>query len=170
MRIHAVIRALVASASLIALSGCSDEATAPPRAPDMAKAGVNALAAEVRQLTAGRGITPLERAPVVRPALSKLGQALAFDKILSGNRDISCMTCHLPSLGTGDFRSLSIGQGATGLGATRTHPEGLFIPRNAPPLFNLHANKPLFWDGRIFQDELGTFHTPAGINITPAMQ
>jgi cytochrome c peroxidase len=80
------------------------------------------------------------------------------------------MTCHLPALGTGDFRSLSIGQGATGLGATRLHPDGLFIPRNAPPLFNLHANKPLFWDGRIFQDDLGTFHTPAGLAITPAMQ
>jgi len=151
------------------LSGCSDEATAPDKAPEMSKAGINALAAEVRQLTAGRGITPLERAPVVRPALVHLGQALAFDKILSGNRDISCMTCHLPALGTGDFRSLSIGQGATGLGASRVHPEGLFIPRNAPPLFNLHENKPMFWDGRIFQDDAGTFHTPAGLGITSAM-
>ena len=119
MRILAAIGALAACASLIVLSGCSDEATAPPESPALAKGSINALAAEVRQLTAGRGITPLEKPPVVRPALSKLGQALAFDKILSGNRDISCMTCHLPSLGTGDFRSLSIGQGATGLGATR---------------------------------------------------
>src|SRR5919107_3556111 len=169
MRIHAVIRALVASASLIALSGCSDETTAPPRAPDMAKAGINPLAAEVRLLTTGRGITPLNRPPVVRPALVQLGQALAFDKILSGNRDIACMTCHLPALGTGDFRSLSIGQGATGLGASRVHPDGSFIPRNAPPLFNLHENKPMFWDGRIFQDDVGTFHTPAGLGITSAM-
>jgi cytochrome c peroxidase len=137
----------------------------------MAKAGINPLAAEVRQLilTAGREITPMDRAPVVRPALVRLGQALAFDKILSGNRDIACMTCHLPALGTGDFRSLSIGQGATGLGASRVHPEGLFIPRNAPPLFNLHENKPMFWDGRIFQDDAGTFHTPAGLGITSAM-
>src|SRR5215203_7154157 len=169
MRIHAAIGTLAACTSLIVLSGCSDEATAPPKAPDMSKAGINALAAEVRQLTAGRGITPLEPAPVVRPALVRLGQALAFDKILSGNRDIACMTCHLPALGTGDFRSLSIGQGATGLGASRVHPDGLFIPRNAPPLFNLHENKPMFWDGRIFQDELGTFHTPAGLGITSAM-
>ena len=169
MRIHAGLGALAACACLIVLSGCSDEATAPPRAPDMAKAGINPLAAEVRRLTAERGITPLERAPVVRPALIRLGQALAFDKILSGNRDIACMTCHLPALGTGDFRSLSIGQGATGLGASRVHPEGLFIPRNAPPLFNLHENKPMFWDGRIFQDDAGTFHTPAGLGITSAM-
>jgi len=169
MRIHGAIGALAACACLIGLSGCSDEATAPPRAPDMAKAGINHLAAEVRQLTAAGRITPMERGPFVRPALVQLGQALAFDKILSGNRDIACMTCHLPALGTGDLRSLSIGQGATGLGASRVHPEGLFIPRNAPPLFNLHENKPMFWDGRIFQDADGVFHTPAGLGITSAM-
>ena len=169
MRILTAIGALAACASMIVLSGCSDEATAP-EGPSMSKAGINALAAEVRQLTTGRRIVPLEPAPFVRPALAHLGQALAFDKILSGNRDISCMTCHLPSLGTGDFRSLSIGQGATGLGALRSHPQGLFIPRNAPPLFNLHANKPLFWDGRIFQDDGGVFHTPAGSAIGPDMQ
>jgi cytochrome c peroxidase len=169
MRIQAALGVLAACASLIALSGCSDEATAPPRAPDMAKAGINHLAAEVRQLTAAGRITPMERGPFVRPALVQLGQALAFDKILSGNRDIACMTCHLPALGTGDLRSLSIGQGATGLGASRVHPQNLFIPRNAPPLFNLHENKPMFWDGRIFQDADGVFHTPAGLGITSVM-
>ena len=35
-------------------------------------------------------------------------------------------------------RNLSIGQGGTGLGATRVHPNGVFIPRNAPPLVNLN--------------------------------
>ena len=51
-----------------------------------------------------------------------LGQALAFDKVLSGNRDISCMTCHLAGASTVDQRSLAIGQGATGLGLARVHP------------------------------------------------
>jgi cytochrome c peroxidase len=94
---------------------------------------------------------------------------LVFDKILSGNRDISCMTCHLPALGTGDGRSLAIGQGATGLGPDRVHPEGAFIPRNAPPLFNLHALSSLFWDGRIFVDQQGRLQTPAGSQITDGM-
>jgi cytochrome c peroxidase len=49
---------------------------------------------------------------------------LVFDKIRSGNRDISCITCHLAALGTGDGRSFSIGQGATGLALERVHPEG----------------------------------------------
>ncbi len=173
MRTKAMIGALAASASLIGLFGCGEEnTTAPETGPslELTRTERNALAAEVRQLTAGRGITALGRPPQVRPALVHLGRALAFDKILSGNRDISCMTCHLASLATGDFRSLSIGQGATGLGGTRVHPDGVFIPRNAPPLFNLFALEPLFWDGRIFRDEAGTFHTPAGLAITPAMQ
>lgn len=170
MKTTAFIGSLAASAMLVGLFGCGDENATEPAVPaELSKAGTNALAEEVRQLTAGRGITALHRPPRVRPALAQLGKALAFDKILSGNRDISCMTCHLPTLATGDFRSLSIGQGATGLGATRTHPDGVFIPRNAPPLFNLFALQPLFWDGRIFQDELGTFHTEAGAAITPQM-
>jgi cytochrome c peroxidase len=173
MRAKAMIGALAASATLIGVFGCGEEnATAPETgaAPEISKSEKNALAAEVRQLTAGRGITALGSPPRVRPTLVRLGRALAFDKILSGNRDISCMTCHLPTLATGDFRSLAIGQGATGLGASRVHPDGAFIPRNAPPLFNLFALQPLFWDGRIFQDETGIFHTPAGGAITPAMQ
>jgi cytochrome c peroxidase len=170
MKTTALIGSLAASAMLIGLLGCGDENATEPAVPvELSKAGTNALAEEVRQLTAGRGITALSRPPHVRPALVQLGKALAFDQILSGNRDISCMTCHLPTLATGDFRSLSIGQGATGLGATRIHPDGVFIPRNAPPLFNLFALQPLFWDGRIFQDELGTFHTEAGAAITPQM-
>jgi cytochrome c peroxidase len=171
MRTQAMIGAL--AATLIGLLGCGeDNATAPEPAPApvMSKTEKNALAAEVRQLTAARGITALQRPPQVRPALVQLGRSLAFDKILSGNRDISCMTCHLPSLATGDIRSHTIGPGDTGLGATRSHPDGVFIPRNAPPLFNLFALQPLFWDGRIFQDEASTFHTPAGVAITPAMQ
>jgi cytochrome c peroxidase len=163
---------LAASATLTGLFGCADDdTTAPEKVPSLAvsRSEMQALAAEVRLLTAGRGITALPRPPQVRPALVRLGQALAFDKVLSGNRDIACMTCHLPTFATGDGRSLSIGQGATGLGTSRVHPDGLFIPRNAPPLFNLFALQPLFWDGRISKDELGTIHTPAGAALTPAM-
>jgi cytochrome c peroxidase len=154
---------LAVSAAALVLSGCAeDDVTAPATPPALAasRSEMKALADEVRSLTAGRGITALERPPQVRPALVRLGQALAFDKVLSGNRDISCMTCHLPILATGDGRSLSVGQGATGLGPSRVRPDGLFIPRNAPPLFNLFALKALFWDGRVSLDADGSFHTP----------
>jgi cytochrome c peroxidase len=174
MRSKSLLVALACSAALLGLGGCGQDETTAPETPLAAvsssdKIDMSALAAEVRQLTAGRGITALGSPPPVRPALVRLGQALAFDKILSGNRDISCMTCHLPSFATGDGRSLSVGQGATGLGPARVHPLTLFIPRNAPPLFNLFAMQPLFWDGRVFQDETGAFHTPAGTALTSSM-
>ena len=52
------------------------------------------------------------------------------------------MTCHMPAFATGDGRSLSIGEGASGFGPQRVHPDGVFIPRNAPPLFNMAAMRP----------------------------
>jgi cytochrome c peroxidase len=106
--------------------------------------------------------------PRIRQPLVLLGRDLAFDKILSGGRDISCMTCHMPAFGTGDGKSLSVGQGGIGLGPTREHPNGVFIPRNAPPLFNLANMRRLFWDGRVQMDASG-LHTPAGAQVTPEM-
>lgn len=159
------------------LSGCGDSATAPvDQTRAMGAAGetadataeVAALAAEVRQLAAAQGITPLAQPPAVRPALSLLGQALAFDKELSGNRDISCMTCHLSSTATVDGRSVAVGQGATGLGTARVHPQGRFVHRSAPALFNLHALSTLTWDGRVFVRN-GVVRTP-GANLLTAQR
>src|SRR5215213_4277793 len=156
---------------LLLLAACSpDDVTKPPSSASLSETSTKALADEVRALARGRGIHPLTRPGTVRPELVVLGQALAFDKILSGNKDISCMTCHLPAFGTGDGRSLSIGQGATGLGTARVHPTGQFIPRNAPPAFNLFANNPLFWDGRVSITAEVRLHIPACERITTAMR
>lgn len=163
---------MAVACATILVAGCGEDATAPAAPAVELKTAKNpddSLARLVRELTAGRGITELRRPTHVRPALVRLGRALAFDKILSGNRDISCMTCHLPVHGTSDARSLSIGQGAGGLGPTRLHPDGVFIPRNAPALFNLASLETLFLDGRVSRDAQGVFHTPAGQHLTPAM-
>lgn len=161
-------------AALLMLVACRDVPTTAPADPPALLAEKSKedkkLAPLVRALAAARGVTRMPNAPYVRPALLRLGQALAFDKLLSGNRDISCMTCHLPNMGTGDGRSLSIGQGATGLGADRVHPTGAFIPRNAPPAFNLNVLETLFWDGRVTKDWRGRFHTPAGEQLTREME
>ncbi len=166
----------VALVVALPLAACDDPLPEPQPAPltaPTAHAGTQlptgTLPQIVRQLAAARGIVPLGAPLPVRPALAKLGQALAFDRILSGNTDIACTTCHLPAFATGDGRSLSIGQGATGLGPARVHPTGVFIPRNAPPLFNLAAMRHLFWDGRVAMDAAGNFSTPAGAQLTPAM-
>ena len=93
-----------------------------------------------------------------------LGRDLFFDPILSGNRNISCATCHHPSMASGDDMSLSIGEGGVGLGAARkadpNNPPAARIPRNAPALFNLGAAEftTLFHDGRVQRDEDARFN------------
>lgn len=97
-----------------------------------------------------------------------LGQLLFWDAELSGNRNISCGTCHHPRFGTGDGVSLSLGEGGVGLGPDRhTAPENLpeqRIPRNAPALFNLGVLdlRTIFHDGRIEADatRASGFRTP----------
>jgi cytochrome c peroxidase len=159
---------LLTSAALLA--ACSaDSTTSPTSGPSYDASTTSALAQEVRTLAAQRGIGPLVRPAPVRPELVRLGQALVFDKILSGNRDIACMTCHLPTFGTGDGVRLSVGAGGTGLGPSRTHPQGALIPRNAPPAFNLFALNELFWDGRVAEAGPGAFVTPAGHRLNPHM-
>ena len=150
----------------------SDERALAPTAPASAR-DVDfdlELIREVRALAAEKGVGELAKRPKIRSSLVSLGQVLAFDPLLSGTRDISCMTCHVPGFGTGDGKSLSIGQGGSGLGPTRSHPQGVFIPRNAPPLFNLADMRRLFWDGRVEVDAQGGLSTPAGAQITDEMK
>lgn len=104
----------------------------------------------------------------VRLEEATLGQLLFYDPILSGNREVSCATCHHPAFGTGDGLSLSLGDGGIGLGPERVvDPNNLpeqRVPRNAPALFNLGAHEftTLFFDGRIEVDESrpGGLRTP----------
>lgn len=105
----------------------------------------------------------------------ELGQLLFWDPILSGNRNISCGTCHHPEFATGDGLALGIGEGGIGLGPARqvdpaNKPEDL-IPRNAPALFNLGALEytVMFHDGRVAVDPTQPFgmRTPMGSDMMP---
>lgn len=102
-------------------------------------------------------LTDADFAPV-DPAEAALGQLLFYDPLLSGNRNISCATCHHPSLATSDGLSLGMGEGGIGLGpARRADPAKMpeaRIPRNSPALFNLGAYEftVMFHDGRIEVD------------------
>lgn len=120
----------------------------------------------LRQAMSDAGVQVAQAAPTPNANQVELGRALMFDKILSGNKDISCATCHSPALGTGDDLSLSIGTGGVGAGANRILGAGRnLVPRNAPPLFNLSAVDTLFWDGRVHRNPDGSFDTPAGANL-----
>lgn len=162
-----------APAALLALlASCGDT---PPTVepPRPLSAEVEALIRAVRPQAVGR-IPPLTPPPIVRQELVALGQALAFDKVLSGTRNISCMTCHHPAFATGDARSLSVGQAGSGLGPHRTPSvttERGFIPRNSPALFNLFGQRSFFADGRVEQQFApnSPFRTPAGAQLTGDM-
>lgn len=104
------------------------------------------------------------------PAQARIGQLLFYDKILSGNRNISCGTCHHHSLDGTDGLSLGLGEGGAGVGPARRSGDGpdriaKRIPRNAPGLWNLGARdvRVLFHDGRLEVSDIygNGFDTPA---------
>jgi len=98
-------------------------------------------------------VTP-DMYPAFDAAEAKLGQLLFYDPILSGNRNISCGTCHHHDLFSADGLSLGIGEGGIGLGAKRVvGPDGIKkrVPRHAPALWNIGAKEftVFFHDGRV---------------------
>lgn len=115
---------------------------------------------DLRTVVEGAELSPLEAPPFFAPEKIELGRALFFDSELSGNRDQSCSSCHHPDEGMGDGRSLSVGTGAVIRDGVRVPgPDHTFVPRNAPPLFNLSQSglQNLFWDGRVQVQEDGRF-------------
>ncbi len=112
------------------------------------------------------------------PAKEALGQLLFYDKILSGNRNISCATCHHGLAMTGDGLALPVGEGGRGLGVTRDLGTGHDavhdrVPRNSPALFNLGAREfgVMFHDGRVelMPSHPTGFRSPAGSRLPPGL-
>jgi len=103
-----------------------------------------------------------------------LGELLFWDKILSGNGNIACASCHHSLTDTGDGLSLSVGEGGKGLGMARDTGVGddaIYerVPRNAPPVWNLgaHSMTFMFHDGRVGVDasQPSGFLNPAGDDL-----
>ena len=160
---HAAWMASLALVTALGMSACGDDV--PIDMPDaMHQPTLDELLAQVVQ---EQELAPLPAKPVMEPALVSLGQALFFDKELSGNRDISCATCHHPLLDTGDALSLPVGTGGEGLGPDRVLGAGRrLVPRNAPEIFNRGYAEwtSMFWDSRVASTADG-FTTPAGASL-----
>jgi len=116
--------------------------------------------------------------PARNPAKEALGKFLYYDKILSGNKNISCASCHHALAASGDGLSLPVGEGGQGLGITRNTGTGADeiherVPRNAPHVFNLgsYSFTKMFHDGRLEIDETHQtgFITPAGDEFLPGI-
>ncbi len=147
---------------LVVAGGCVETDRSFPQPPS--------LDAELRQSLQQWGVVPINPQPAQAQALVTLGQLLFFDKELSGNRDISCATCHNPPTAMGDAQSLAVGTGGTGVGPARTlGPGRQFVPRNAPTLLNAALGLPyMFWDGRV-TGFAGFFQTPADSALPPGL-
>jgi cytochrome c peroxidase len=135
------------------VAACRDPAQAPPSSldPDL----VDALARA--------GVSPIPLPPADAPELVELGRLLFFDKVLSGNKDIACSTCHHLAYRTTDLLSVGIGTGGVRSGPTRRLGTGSFLPRNTVELYNkgLPGFVSLFHDGRVELVQ-GMMKTPAG--------
>ena len=149
---------------VLLVAGLACSADIPPTVPPSMS-----LDARPRQAIGPWGAIPILAMPKQDPDLVELGRALFFDPILSGNRDVSCATCHHPSTHAGDGLSLAIGTGATGEGIARQPGEGRsFLPRHSPSLLNSGLGTfYALWDGRVngrgaFGDVPGFFQSPAG--------
>lgn len=122
--------------------------------------------AMLRETLVAQGVGELAPPPDHPEALVELGRLLFFDPELSGNRNISCATCHHPAFASGDALSVSFGSGGIGLGTGRTLDRGALIARNAPEIFNRAdpAWQSMFWDSRIEIDG-DVIRSPAGDHL-----
>jgi hypothetical protein len=121
----------------------------PPPPPPPGGAPLAGLEADLRRLSREANAGPVREAPAQDQDVFELGKMLFFDKVLSGNRDISCYTCHDIDTGTDDRLSVSIGTGGVGDSDERELANGTLIPRNSPPLFHLAGRPTMFWDSRV---------------------
>jgi len=71
-----------------------------------------------------------------QPELVELGHKAFYDKSLSGDGQVACVTCHDPAKAFSEGRPLAIGI------------SGRHGTRNAPSLLNAAFSAPFFWDGR----------------------
>jgi cytochrome c peroxidase len=157
-------RFLALSGFVLLAAGCNDGTIIEPRTNPPERS----LDDQVRASISGWGVVPILPVTAQDPALADLGRSLFFDKVLSGNRDVSCATCHSPLANSGDGQSLAIGTGAVLDGGTRRLGAGRqFTPRNAPSLFNSALGMfYIFWDGRLSEEfGPGRFRTPSDITL-----
>ena len=140
----------------IILGGCGDSSSSKTAMNDSPRVSI-AITALPETVKA-----PLNNLPSEEKEL--LGKLLFFDPILSGGKDVACATCHHPQNGYAEFRDLSIGPNAQGLGSKRKFKKQNDIPfvkRNSQTVINAAFNgintykqynpeeAPMFWDDRV---------------------
>lgn len=130
---------------LFARHSQTDSGFGPPpnlaagKAPPLPRSGPLAGPRSLDQIGLPRALTAsiIPSGNPVTPAAVSLGEKLFFESRLSGDRTVSCASCHNPARGFTDGRPTSIGiRGCVG-------------QRNAPTALNAMYNRSQFWDGRV---------------------
>ncbi len=110
-------------------------------------------------------LKPLALVTNNKPKLYRLGQKLFNDRNLSGNRNISCSTCHDERFASTDSLPVNIGEGGTFNfdGTRKANAHHQIGARNTPALFNTGDDdlQFLFWDGRVeYNKDWDEYTTP----------
>jgi len=103
-----------------------------------------------------RIVHPINNAPSEEKIT--LGKNLFWDPILSGNKDVACVTCHHPQHGYAEQLDISLGVGGAGISESRIN--GTLVQRNSMTILNTAYNgiksngdyspeaAAMFWDSR----------------------
>ena len=86
-----------------------------------------------------------------------IGWRLFFDPLLSGPKNTSCATCHIPTAGY--EQGVALGKGA----------HGDVLPVNTPTVVNLGEAEYFFWDGRaasLEEQAAGPITNPKEMDLT----
>ncbi|PCH88879.1 MAG: cytochrome-c peroxidase [Flavobacteriales bacterium] len=101
--------------------------------------------------------------PKVRDGFSPqqidLGRYLFFDPVLSGDRSLSCSSCHDPNYGFSDGKGRALGM------------DGATLQRGAPSIWNVAFLQSLFWDARassLEEQMQGPLYSAEEMGNTPA--
>ncbi len=97
-----------------------------------------------------------------REDLYNLGKALFESPLLSGNKNISCLSCHAPEYASADGLPLALGEGSQERKQTKSTQ---LISRHTPALFNVSNQMEFFfWDGRVrFHKRFFEYETPSEV-------
>lgn len=149
---------------VLAAAACASEADPHVSATSSELSSVH-LDLALRAVIAFNGLHGTPAAGVQPPPqpLADLGALLFFDKILGGEQNQACVSCHHPLTATGDGLRLSRGVGSSGVGRAREDGPGPIIPRNAPPVWNGILFDVQFWDGRVSEGADGVIRSPDGV-------
>ncbi len=117
-------------------SACGVSAAIDGFAPRLARATPTESVNQLQPVRDGQAIVPIEPARGLDPRTVDLGRRLFHDQRLSGDRSLSCASCHMLDRGGVDHRRTAVGIG------------GAIGGINTPTVYNCALNFRQFWDGR----------------------